>query len=107
MVTTQDPPAGIVPPARVTVEAVVEAVPPQVLLLTLPADRPLGNESVNPAPVAAAALALLKVMVRAELPPALMMAGLKALLTVGGSRPADELQVETATWLESSVTAPV
>ena len=101
----QEPAAGMVPPVRLTVEVVVEAVPPQVLV-TVPAERPAGNESVKLAPVAAVALALLKVMVRVELPPALMEAGLKALATVGGTGPADALQVETATWLESRVTAP-
>lgn len=80
-----------------TVEEVVEAVPPQVVVAVPVAERPLGNESVKLAPVAAVALALLKVMVRVELPPALMETGLKALATVGGTGPADTLQVETAT----------
>jgi hypothetical protein len=54
--------------------------------MTLPATTtPLGSVSVSVAVrVAIALLGLLNVMVRAELPPARMVAGLKDLLSVGG-----------------------
>ena len=57
------------------------------MLLTLPGTtvRPLGNVSMNCADrLAGVALALLKVMVSVENPPALMVAGLKDLPSVGG-----------------------
>ena len=58
------------------------------MLLTLLAitSRPLGNASMNCAvSLAGVLLALLKVMVRVETPPALMLAGLKDLPSVGGT----------------------
>ncbi len=62
-------------------------VPPQVVL-ALPATTttPLGNVSVSGAVrVAFVALVLLKVMVSVETPPALMVAGLKALVSFGAT----------------------
>jgi hypothetical protein len=53
----------------------VEAVPPQVLLALPETTMPLGNVSVSGAVSrAGVAPALLKVMVRTETPPALMVA---------------------------------
>jgi hypothetical protein len=59
----------------------VEAVPPAQVVLALPeVTTRLGNVSVSaPVRVAAVVLALLKVIVRVEVPPAAMVAGLKAL----------------------------
>ena len=89
--------AGIVPPVRVTVDVLVEAVPPQVVLALPETTRPLGKVSVSGAVMVAAALsALLKVIVRVELPPALMMDGLKAFPTTGKTA-ATVLTVKVAT----------
>jgi len=61
--------------AGVTVDAPVEAVPPKVLLALPEATTPLGNMSVSGAVSrAGVAPALLKVMVRTEAPPALIVA---------------------------------
>jgi len=59
----------------------VEAVPPAQVVLALPeVTTPLGNVSVSGAfRVTAVVLALLKVIVRVEVPPAAMVAGVKAL----------------------------
>jgi hypothetical protein len=55
-----------------------------VVLAVPEATTPLGNVSVNGAlRVAAVVFALLKVIVRVEVPPAAMVAGLKALPSVG------------------------
>jgi hypothetical protein len=71
----QELPAGIVPPVNVTVETLVLAAPPQVLLALPEITTPLGNLSVSGAVRrAGVAPALLKVMVRTETPPALMVA---------------------------------
>jgi hypothetical protein len=69
---------------------------------------PLGKVSVNgDVRVATVASGLLKVMVRVELPPALMVAGLKALPIVGGRGVTGGMAQEVAvTRLESIVTAP-
>jgi hypothetical protein len=96
--------AGIVPPVRTTVDGVpnqrgvidagtgeaavgppVEAVPPAQVVLALPeTTTPVGKVSVKGALRLAAVLFwLVKVMVKVEVPPALMVAGLKALPTVG------------------------
>jgi hypothetical protein len=65
----------------VAVDVPVEAVPPAQVVLALPeVTTPLGNVSVSArVRVAAVVLALLKVIVRVEIPPAAMVAGLKAL----------------------------
>jgi hypothetical protein len=79
--------AGIVPPANVTVEPPIGAVtvPPQVLAALPAMVRPLGNVSVSAAVIVAAVLSeLLKVKVRVDVPPALIVAGLKALPREGG-----------------------
>ena len=114
-VTVQTPgvvllPPGIVPPVKVSVElpAVAESTPPQVLVALGEASivTPLGKVSVNAAPVAGLVLALLKVMVRVETPPAPMVAGSNALANVGvvmGDAPA---QPPLVMWLSSSVTSP-
>lgn len=84
-VTVQEPAAGMEPPVKVTLEAPTVAVAPQVLLALPDASMPLGNVSVSGALSAAAVLlVLLKVMVRVETPPEIMVAGLKALPTVTG-----------------------
>ena len=66
---------------------VVETVPPTQVVLALPATAtPLGNVSVSGAVrVAGVVPTLLKVMVRVELPPILMVDGLKALPSVGAT----------------------
>jgi hypothetical protein len=86
-VTMQELPAGIEPPVRLTVEAPPTAVsvPPQVLPALPETTMPLGNVSVSGAvKLAGVAPALLKVMVRTDTPPALIVAGLKALPSVTG-----------------------
>ena len=82
---------AVVPP-------VVETVPPTQVVLALPATAtPLGNVSVSGAVrVAGVVPALLKVMVRVELPPTPMAAGLKALPSVGATSPG-ALTVKVAT----------
>jgi hypothetical protein len=88
-VIAQEPLAGIEPPAsRVTAAAPASGakVPPQVLLApgVLATTTPIGSVSVNGAVMLAAVpLELVSVMVRVEVPPAPMLAGLKALATVG------------------------
>src|ERR1700676_1345394 len=105
-VTVQEPLAGIAPSVRPTTEgpmtnhsgednASARTLPAECaasesiqLLLTLLAitSRPLGNVSMNCAVrLAGVLLALLKVMVRVETPPALILAGLKDLPSVGGT----------------------
>jgi hypothetical protein len=79
---------GILPPVSVTAElpAVAVTAPPQVLPALPETTTPVGNVSVNGVVrLAAVVLGLLKVIVRVEVPPALMVAGLKALLSVGGT----------------------
>jgi hypothetical protein len=75
------------------------------LVTRLPATtvRPLGNESMNrPVKLAGVSPELLKVMVRVETPPALIVAGLKVLPRVTDEPPhTGALMV-----FESSVTAP-
>jgi hypothetical protein len=101
----------MLPPVRVTAElpAVAVSTPPVQVVLALPeTTTPLGNVSVNGAVrVSSVVPALLKVMVRVELPPALMVAGLKALLSVGGTGvPVVPPHAEMETVLESIVTEP-
>ena len=112
-VTVQEPPAGIeAPVAMVTVVTpkmvVTVGVTPQVLLALPETATPLGNVSVNGAlRLAAVVLRLLKVIVRVEVPPAVMVAGLKALLSVGGTVvPVVPPHAEMETVLVSSVTEP-
>lgn len=107
-VTVQEPLVGIVPPVNITVELPVAPVrvPPQVVVPGAETVTPVGSESTSgEVKLAALPLALLKVMVRTEVPPAVMLAGLKALLTVGGTTVAPPHE-ETETIFESSVTAP-
>ena len=107
-VTVQEPLAGIEPPVRVTVElpALAASVPPHVVLAVLPnTTTPLGNVSVSGAlRLAAVLLVLLKVRVRVETPPALTVAGPKALLIVG--RMGMTACEHTVTVFVSNVTAP-
>jgi len=80
-------PAGIEPPVNVTAEAppLAVSVPPQVLPALPETATPLGNVSVSGVVrLAGVEPALLKVIVRTETPPALMVAGLKALPSVIG-----------------------
>jgi len=76
----------------------VEAVPPAHAVLALPETMtPLGNVSVSgPFRVAAVVFALLKVIVRVEVPPAAMVAGLKALPSVGVTTMLLTVRVATA-----------
>ena len=99
--------AGIEPPVKVTVEVPPSSVPPQVVLRVPETTTPLGNVSVSDAELAAVASGLLKVMVRVDVPPALMVAGLKALPSVGGMGvTGGTAHAEMATVLVSIVTAP-
>ena len=98
-VILQDPLAGIAPPVRVTCElpATAVSVPPHVVLAPPATTMPLGKLSVNGAvSVATVLLGLLRVMVRFEVPPELMVTGLKALATLGGV-PAELLTVKVET----------
>ena len=73
------------PPVNVTTEALTVAAPPHVLLALPETSMPMGNVSVRGAISAAAVLlVLVKLMVSAETPPTIMLAGLKALATVTG-----------------------
>ena len=93
----QAPLAGIEPPVKVTVEVVEVTVPPQVVLGVEATVTPPGSVSVSAAVMLAAVpLLLLKVMVRVELPPALMVAGLKALPSVGAVGGWGTVKVATA-----------
>lgn len=77
---------GIEPPVKVTVESPMAAliVPPHVLLALPETSIPVGSVSVSGAIRSAALLSgLLRVMVRVDIPPALTVAGLKALPRVG------------------------
>jgi len=78
-------------PSGEPLPAVAVGEPPQVLpaLGIVAITTPLGNVSMSGAVrLASVALALLNVMVRVEIPPALMVAGLKALPSVGAATPA-------------------
>ena len=73
------------PPVNVTFEAPTVAAPPQVVLALPETSIPMGNVSVRGAMSAAAVLlVLVKVIVRAETPPTVMLAGLKPLATATG-----------------------
>jgi hypothetical protein len=85
-VTVQLPAAGIVPPVSTTaVEPLLPVtVPPQVVLPGAETVIPLGNASTKGADnVPAILLALLRVRVSVELPPAVTLAGLKDFLSDG------------------------
>jgi len=83
-VTVHELLAGIEPPVKVTLEALAVAVPPQVVLALPDTNMPLGKVSVSDAVrTAAVSLVLFNVIVRVEMPPELIVAGLKALPTVG------------------------
>jgi hypothetical protein len=111
-VTVQEPFAGIDPPVNVTDELPASAmtVPPHVVLdavepMTTPAGRLSTSGEVM---LAAAASGLFNVMVRAEVPPALMVAGPNALPRVGGvGVTGGGAQADGETVLESIVTAPL
>jgi hypothetical protein len=77
---------------------VVDTVPPTQVVLALPeTTTPVGNVSVSGAVrVAGVVPTLLKVMVRVELPPILMVDGLKLLPSVGATS-AGALTVKVAT----------
>jgi len=95
----QEPLAGMLPPVKVTCElpGVAVSVPPQLVLAPPETTIPLGKTSVNGAVnIAAVLLGLVRVMVRFEVPPELMVTGLKALATLGG-RPAELLTVKVET----------
>ncbi|MDO8945510.1 MAG: hypothetical protein Q7U75_20165 [Desulfobacterales bacterium] len=82
---TVQPPDGIEPAVKVNEFASDVSVPPHPLLVgALKNVTPIGNTSVNDAKLAAERSVLPKVMVRVEFWPALMMAGEKVLLSVGG-----------------------
>jgi len=108
-VTVQELLLRIEPPVNVTAvpPALAAVVPPQVVpaLGVEAITTPVGNVSISGAvKLSAVALALLKVMVRVETPPALIAAGLKALPRVGATGGAPHTEMEMT--LESIVTAP-
>jgi hypothetical protein len=72
----------MVPPVKVTDDALVEGVPPQVVVAAPEVTKPLGNASVSGAVIVAAVPALLKVIVMVDVPPAMIVDGLKALPSV-------------------------
>ena len=81
-VTVQDPSAGIVPPVMATVVPLAVLVPTQVP----PGNdevKPAGRVSVNAAPVIAAAVGLLNVIVSVAVALSGIVATLKALLILG------------------------
>ena len=102
-VTVQELWTAIAPPVKVTVEPPAAAVlvpPMQVVpaLGVLATTKPLGNVSMSGAVrLVAVASALPKVMVRVDIPFLLMVAGLKALPSVGGTTPAGGVTVKVAT----------
>ena len=110
-ITVQLPEAGIALPACDNVielpPAVAVTVPPQVVLAfgLAAMTTPAGNESTSEAlSVAAVALALVKVIVRVEIPPGPLLLGLKAFVTVGGTALENAAQVGTSIVFESVVT---
>jgi hypothetical protein len=86
-VTVQEPSAGIVPPVKVSVEVVSVATPAVQLVAGAGAAEittPLGIVSRSGAVrTAGMALAFDKVITSVEVPPALIVAGVKDLPTVG------------------------
>jgi hypothetical protein len=85
-VTVQDPPAGMEPPLSMTLEEPFAPVstPPQVVVPSAETVSPLGNASTRAEDrEAAMLLALLRVRVRVEVPPVVMLAGLKDLASDG------------------------
>ena len=108
IVTVQEPLAGMDPPVRVTLEAFEVTTPPQVLAPVPEVETLAGKVSVNGAlRVATVLLGLTSVMVRVEVPPALIIAGEKALLRVGGAGVTGVMAQEDGVMrLESRVTAP-
>jgi hypothetical protein len=93
----QEPLAGIAPPVNVTDEVLVVTVPPQVVVPVPETVTSSGKVSVKgELRLAAVALALLNVIVRVEVPPALITAGLKALPRVGGITGEVTVKVATA-----------
>ena len=98
-VILQEPLAGMAPPVKVMCElpAAAVSVPPHVVLAPTATMMPLGKVSVNGAvSVATVLFGLLRVIVRFEVPPELMMVGLKALAILGGM-PAELLTVKVET----------
>jgi hypothetical protein len=96
-VRVQEPFAGMDPPVKVTVETPVEAVPPQVVVAVPETNTPAGKVSVSGAVIVSTVPPeLLNVMVSVEVPPEAMVAGPKALFTVGATA-AGVLTVKVAT----------
>jgi len=98
-VILQEPLAGMLPPVKVICELPASAVsvPPHVVLAPLETMMPLGKTSVNGAvSIAGVLLGFVRVIVRFEVPPELMVTGLKALTTLGGV-PAELLTVKVET----------
>ncbi len=94
-----EPLAGMLPPVKVMCElpAGAVSVPPQLVLAPPETTMPLGKTSVNGAVnIAAVLLGFVRVIVRLEVPPELMVAGLKTLATFGGM-PAELLTVKVET----------
>jgi hypothetical protein len=106
-VIAQCPPAGIEPPVNVTVDdpAPAVTVPPQVVLPPAYTVMPEGSRSTSgDVSAAAVPLALFRVMVRLEVPPALTLAGLKDLLSDGETT---GVTVKVATAGEALLPLPV
>jgi len=97
-VTVQEPLAGIEPPVRVTLEALTLADPLHVVLTGPEITIPLGKVSVSGAvSFAPVLLGLLKLMRRDVTPPAVIVAGLKDLRSLGGMFEGMEVAVKVAT----------
>jgi hypothetical protein len=86
-VTVQEPSAGIVPPVKESVEVVSVTTPAVQMVVgagVAEITTPLGIVSTSGAVTTAAmALAFDNVITRVEVPPALIVAGVKALPNVG------------------------
>lgn len=94
---------------KVTVFASFEIAPPEHVVVAVLGVIVTPAGSVSPKSafnVATEGFALLKVIVSVELPPALIMSGLKAFPIVGGIGMIGGRHVEAVTTLESRVTAP-
>ena len=101
-VTVHELPDRIEPPVKVTVEPpeVAEGVPPQVLATfgVGAITTPVGNVSTSGAVrLATVASELLKVIVRVETPPAVIVSGVNDLPSVGGITVTGGLTVKVVT----------
>lgn len=108
-VTVQNPLAGIESPTgRDTLEVVVLTVPTHVVLALPDVVMPLGSVSVNGAVrVETVLLGLVKVIVSVEVPPRLIVDGVKDLLNVGGVMTVKVAEVAEVLLPSSVTNAPI